>query len=151
MIPYYGTQLQYPGFTGQQPLYRTAQPQPYTYPAFGGTGPIPGTTPTAQPQQLSGMLPIEQSYVENILRLNKGKLATVYATYEGNREWNAKIFKGIIEASGRDHIILSDPQTGMRYLILMVYVNYVTFDEEINYEYPSFGTAPGMLSQYSPR
>ncbi|MGD6424869.1 spore coat protein GerQ, partial [Xanthomonas citri pv. citri] len=82
------------------------------------------------------MLPAEASYIENILRLNRGKLATVYATFEGNKEWNAKVFKGIIEAAGRDHVILSDPQSGTRYLILMVYLDYVTFDEEIEYDYP---------------
>lgn len=96
-----------------------------------------------------GMLPLEQSYIENILRLNRGKLATVYMTFENNREWNAKIFKGIIEAAGRDHIILSDPQTGKRYLLLMVYLDYITFDEELEYEYPLHST--GQLSQYQPR
>ncbi|MBD8070063.1 spore coat protein GerQ [Bacillus sp. PS06] len=95
------------------------------------------------------MLPLEQSYVENILRLNKGKLATVYMTFENNTQWNAKIFRGIIEAAGRDHLILSDPDTGMRYLLLMVYLDYVTFDEELDYEY-SYGSTPG-LSTYPPR
>jgi len=41
------------------------------------------------------------------------------------------IFKGIIEQSGRDHIILSDPTTGEWYLILMIYINYIKFDERI--------------------
>lgn len=91
---------------------------------------IPGVAP--QP----GMLPIEQSYIENILRLNLGKHATVYMTYENNSEWNAKIYKGIIEAAGRDHIILSDPQTGKRYLLLMINLDYITFDEELQYSYP---------------
>lgn len=146
--PYYGSQQQYTGGAVQQPSYSTTQPQIFAYPAFGGSGPVPGSS---TPTQIPGMLPMEQSYVENILRLNKGKLATVYTTFENNREWNAKIFKGIIEAAGRDHLILSDPQTGTRYLILMVYVDYVTFDEEINYEYPTFGATPGMLTQHSPR
>jgi len=97
-----------------------------------------------------GMLPLEQSYIENILRLNRGKLATVYMTFENNREWNAKIFKGIIEAAGRDHIILSDPQTGKRYLLLMVYLDYITFDEELDYEYP-FNSGTQGLSQFQPR
>ncbi|WP_210364361.1 spore coat protein GerQ [Bacillus sp. REN3] len=96
-----------------------------------------------------GMLPSEQSYIENILRLNKGKLATVYMTFENNKEWNAKIFKGIIEAAGRDHLIISDPQTGTRYLLPMVYLDYITFDEEIEYEYP-FGGGAGMAT-YPPR
>ncbi|QFT90990.1 Spore coat protein GerQ [Bacillus sp. THAF10] len=119
------------GMNGQQ---NSQQMPPPTI--SGGTG-----------QDIPGMLPLEQSYVENILRLNRGKLATVYMTFENNREWNAKIFKGIIEAAGRDHLILSDPQTGKRYLLLMVYLDYITFDEELEYEYP-FNSA---LTQYQPR
>lgn len=86
-----------------------------------------------------GTLPMEQSYIENILRLNLGKHATIYMTFEGNREWNAKIFSGILEAAGRDHIIISDPDTGKRYLLLMVNLDYITFDEELNYNLP-FGS-----------
>ncbi|WP_219835886.1 spore coat protein GerQ [Paenibacillus sp. R14(2021)] len=77
----------------------------------------------------------EESYVENILRMNRGKMATFYMTYENNREWNAKVFRGVIEAAGRDHIIISDPSTGMRYLLLTLNLDYVTFDGPINYEY----------------
>lgn len=85
--------------------------------------------------------PIEESYIENILRLNLGKMATIYMTYENNRDWNAKIFKGRLEAAGRDHIIISDPVTGMRFLLLMVNLDYITFDEELNYAYPFRGGA----------
>lgn len=92
--------------------------------------------PPQQPAPGNSQLPMEQSYIENILRLNEGKQATVYMTFENNAQWNAKVFKGIIEAAGRDHIVLSDPQTGKRYLLLMIYLDYVTFDEEINYSYP---------------
>ncbi|MED3571187.1 spore coat protein GerQ [Cytobacillus praedii] len=148
--PYYGYQQPYTGGTSNTPAYRVqppmAYPQMQTVP-FQTTG---GASAPSQAPQVPGMLPIEQSYIENILRLNKGKLVTVYATFENNREWNAKKFEGIIEAAGRDHVILSDPQSGMRYLIPMVYVDYVTFEEEIEYDYPSFGGAPS-LSQYSPR
>ncbi|THF82762.1 spore coat protein GerQ [Cohnella fermenti] len=81
----------------------------------------------------------EVSYVENILRMNLGKVATLYMTYENNSEWNAKIFKGVLEAAGRDHIIISDPVTGKRYLLLMLNLDYITFDEPLNYTLP-FGT-----------
>ncbi|RXZ84340.1 spore coat protein GerQ [Paenibacillaceae bacterium] len=91
--------------------------------------------------------PMEESYVENILRLNRGKQATIYMTYENNREWNAKIFKGVIEAAGRDHIIISDRATGMRFLLLTLNLDYITFDEPINYEYPFQG---GMITNNSP-
>jgi spore germination protein Q len=129
------------------------QQQPYQQPGFQQQQPASAgmqqQMPTTSGPQIPGMLPIEQSYIENILRLNKGKLVTVYTTFENNKEWNAKIFKGIIEAAGRDHLIISDPQTGKRYLIPMVYLDYVTFDEEIEYEYP-FGGGSG-LTTYSPR
>ena len=119
----------------------------------GGGTPFPGAT--APGAQVPGMLPIEESYVENILRLNRGKLATVYMTFEGTREGGRRqqVFKGIIEAAGRDHIILSDPQTGMRYLLLMVYLDYVTFDEEIEYQYPfgGGGAAGAGMASFPPR
>ncbi|GGF21450.1 hypothetical protein GCM10010954_20340 [Halobacillus andaensis] len=99
---------------------------------------------------MNGMLPEEESYIENILRLNRGKEATIYMTFENNEEWNAKVFKGIIEAAGRDHIIISDPQTDKRYILLMIYLDYITFDEEINYSYPYNGGNNG-LANYSSR
>ena len=79
------------------------------------------------------MLSIEQSYIENILRLNRGKLATFYFSFPDSVDWRDKTFTGIIEAAGRDHIIISDPNTGKWHLLLMIYLNYVDFDEKINY------------------
>ncbi|MFD2670704.1 spore coat protein GerQ [Marinicrinis sediminis] len=94
---------------------------------------IPGTGPI---QGVQGQLPAEQSYVENILRMNLGKKAKLYMTYENNSEWNAKIFEGYLEAAGRDHIIISDPKTGKRYLLLTLNLDYIEFDEILNYTLP---------------
>lgn len=143
-------QPQQPYPQGQQGYQQPQQPmqqqyQPMQQPQFTQQ---PGTQSGGP--AIPGMLPVEESYIENILRLNKGKLVTIYATFEGNKEWNAKIFKGIIEAAGRDHVIISDPQTGLRYLIPMVYLDYATFDEEIEYEYP-YATGPVNLASYPPR
>lgn len=93
---------------------------------------------TATPNQnlantaMNEYIPDEQSYIENILRVNKGKLVSVYQSFADAGEWKDKVFTGIIEQSGRDHIILSDPNTGNWYLLLMIYVNFIKFDEEIN-------------------
>ncbi|GIO26806.1 spore coat protein GerQ [Ornithinibacillus bavariensis] len=138
---------------GQNPYYYFPQSSPAYYPAypyrqFAGQ---PTQAPTSTTINVPGMLPAEQSYIENILRLNRGKMATVYMTFENNPEWNAKVFRGVIEAAGRDHLIISDPQTGRRYLLLMVYLDYVTFDEEINYTYPFSGSGGSQLASYSPR
>lgn len=102
-----------------------------------GAAQVPGATaaPSAVPL-FPGQLTMEESYIENILRLNLGKMATIYMTFENNPEWKAKVFKGRLEAAGRDHIIISDPQTGKRYLLLMVNLDFITFDEELNYFYP---------------
>lgn len=77
-------------------------------------------------------IPDEQSYIENILRVNKGKKVNIYQSFADANNWKDKVFTGIIEQSGRDHIILSDPITGKWYLLLMIYVNFIEFDEPIN-------------------
>ncbi|MET1032179.1 spore coat protein GerQ [Domibacillus tundrae] len=97
------------------------------YPPGMGQGQGPGAAP-AQPT-------MEESYIENIFRLNRGKMVTVYTTFENNKEWNAKVFRGQIEAAGRDHLILSEPN-GRRYLIPLLYLDYATFEGEVVYEYP---------------
>ncbi|WP_428910145.1 spore coat protein GerQ [Niallia sp. Krafla_26] len=148
MSQYYQQGTQNPYYGGAGPMQPAVAPQ-FQYPQFPQAGAVPqsGMTPTGAPGSM-GMLPIEQSYIENILRLNKGKLATVYATFENNSQWNAKTWVGIIEAAGRDHLILSDPETGQRLLLPMVYLDFVTFNEEIEYQ-PSFST--GGLTTQPPR
>lgn len=83
---------------------------------------------------LSGDLPMEQSYVENILRLNKGKIASFYMTFPDSSEWRDRIFTGVVEQAARDHVVISDPKTGKWYLLLTIYLDYIVFDEEINYK-----------------
>jgi len=80
--------------------------------------------------------PEEESYIENIIRLNKGKVATFYMTYNDSLEYRDKVYRGIIQAAGKDHIVISDTRDGKRYILLLVYLDYIEFDEPINYEYP---------------
>jgi len=76
-------------------------------------------------------------YIDNILRLNRGKLARVRMTFNsGGGSSETKVFTGIIETAARDHIVLSDPQTNGRFLLLTIYLDYIEFPEEINYYYP---------------
>ncbi|MCL1631337.1 spore coat protein GerQ [Sporolactobacillus sp. CPB3-1] len=121
---------------------QSAQPLPYPYPAY--TVPVPQTgQPGTQPAQILPLPLVEQSYIENILRLNLGKTATVYCTFEGNSQWNAKKFTGTVEAAGRDHVIIEDEATRVRYLIPMVFVNYFEFTGPLSYEYPYTAPQPG--------
>lgn len=88
-----------------------------------------------QDYNMGTSLSMEQSYIENILRLNKGKMVKAYVSFPDSTEWRNKIFAGRIEEAGRDHLIISNPNTGEWDLILMIYLNYVTFDERINYSH----------------
>ena len=90
-----------------------------------------GVSVPNQQTQMNYNVPLEQSYIENLLRLNRVKKVEIYASYPDSDEWRNKVFSGIIEQSGRDHIILSDPKTGDWYLILIIYVNFIKFDERI--------------------
>lgn len=90
-------------------------------------------TPPGNINYTANEMQYEQSYIENILRLNKGKQVTVHMTFPDSEQFRDREFRGIIEQSGRDHIILSDPTTGKWYLLLMIYVDFLTFDEKINF------------------
>jgi spore germination protein Q len=87
----------------------------------------------------------EQSYVENIFRLNLGKVGTFYFTYENNKDWNAKVYTGVLEAAGRDHLIISDQATGQRVVLLMVNFDYATFEEPLVYQYPGVIGNPAVV------
>ena len=110
------------------------QPFPPYSTNFNPYQPYPPFQPYMQqdyPQELYD----QQSYIENILRDNLNKVATVYMNFE-NSQWGSKVFKGDIKGAGKDHIILKDLQSETRYLLLMVYLSYITFDERIEYDYP---------------
>ncbi|MFC5711587.1 spore coat protein GerQ [Thalassorhabdus alkalitolerans] len=165
---------QQPGMTAgmQQPMHGMQQPMPGQQQMMPGMMPgqqqmMPGMQPGMMPgqqmmpgmmapqqqqpgfPQIPGMLPLEQSYIENILRLNRGKPVTVYMTFEQNPDWGSMVFEGIVEEAGRDHIVLSNPETGQWYLLLMVYLDYIVFEEEIEYDYPFNDVPP--LAGYAPR
>ncbi|TFB19293.1 spore coat protein GerQ [Filobacillus milosensis] len=105
---------------------------PYQGGMQGGQGQVQGQQ-VQIPIGGGGPIGREQSYIENILRLNTGKPVKVYMTFEGQKQ---QIFEGILREAGKDHIVVSDPESGNWYLLLMIYLDYVVFDEEINYQYP---------------
>ena len=104
--------------------------------SFPGTGLNNNTIPNQQsvPSYQEQYSPNEeQSYIENLLRLNRGKKAKLHVTVPGSIKWQDRVFEGIIEQAGKDHVIVSNPTTGEWYLILIIYLDFVTFEEPINY------------------
>ena len=74
-------------------------------------------------------IPIEQSYVENTLRTNKGKMIKVYMTFPNSTD---KEFDGILEWVGINHLVISEPSTGKWDLLPISYIDFITFEEKIN-------------------
>ncbi|WP_078427576.1 spore coat protein GerQ [Alkalihalobacterium alkalinitrilicum] len=124
----------FPSFNQPTMMPSGAAQQPTSFPAGMPSG--PAYSVPVVPMGTGQLLPIgrvEESFIENILRFNKGKVGTFYFTYQGNTEWNAMVYRGRVETAGRDHIIISDPASGKRYLLLMANLDWVEFDERINY------------------
>ena len=71
--------------------------------------------------------------IENIIRNNIGKKVRVHASFSDSVEWRDRVFTGIIEHAGRDNLVLNDVENNKHYLILMIYVDFFEFDEEIIY------------------
>ena len=63
-----------------------------------------------QPMNTNYNIPLEPLYIESIIRLNRGKQVKVYMTFPTSNEIIE--FKGIIEQSGKDNLIISEPSTG---------------------------------------
>ena len=125
-----GSSPYYPYAPQQQ--QQQQQPPMVTSSPGGGPGAVsPGPAAGIQP------LPaVEQSYIENILRLNKDREVTVYMTFEHAGGGESKAFTGHIEAAGRDHVIINDTKTGTRYLLPLIYLDYVVFQGKVAYSYP---------------
>lgn len=113
--------------------------QYYWYPGFQQQQFQPQQTPGMMPPQVTlptgGRPPFrEESYIENILRLNRGKPGVFHFSFEHAVEpgKNTLAIPGVVEAAGRDHVILSTA-SGKRYLMPMIYFDYAEFNEELNY------------------
>ena len=80
-------------------------------------------------------IPREQSYIENILRLNKGQKVKAYVSYPDSSAWQNKVYEGLIEEAGKDHLIIRDTMNNIWYLIRIIYLNYVEFMDPIVYSH----------------
>ncbi|WP_373419553.1 spore coat protein GerQ [Bacillus sp. EAC] len=118
----------YPSFPRvTQPTPQQGQGQGQGFAAPSGSMISPQGQITSAPSSM-----FEQSYVENILRHNRGKVATVYMTFTGHQQ---QVFVGYVMGAGRDHIVLRDVNSNKTYILLTIYLDYVTFDEEIALPY----------------
>ncbi|MCP1143562.1 spore coat protein GerQ [Lysinibacillus endophyticus] len=151
MYYYWGQQNQQQYPMGQYPMGQTQSGQPQTrpFPMTQTTTPMGGQTPSGIPAQGPSAATLrEESYIENILRLNRGKPATFFFTVpsanvqQDTANGNTIRVRGVVVEAGRDHAIIRELDTNHNYLFPMIYFDFAEFDEELNYiNYrPPFGT-----------
>ena len=79
------------------------------------------------------VVPFEDSYIDSLIRNNIGKQVCIFVTIPSSNDFRDFKFNGILEQSGKDYVVLSEPSTGKWHLIPSIYINFITFDENINY------------------
>ncbi len=70
--------------------------------------------------------------VENFMSLNIGKKAKIYMSFPDSIELRDKVFIGTLQAVGLDYILIRDT-SNMPILLQKLYLNYIEFDETVNY------------------
>lgn len=70
-----------------------------------------------------------EPFMNNIIKTNLNKKVKINMSFPNEKQE----FNGIIEQLGNDYIILSEPSTGNWKLLPIIYLNYITFEEKINY------------------
>lgn len=73
--------------------------------------------------------------MESLLKMNRGKVVTVYMTFADSKDFTDKIFKGVVESVGKDHFIVADPKSGKRFILLYDCIDWIEFDDEIKYDF----------------
>jgi spore germination protein Q len=120
-------QQQQPMTTYPQFQFPTQTQQQMTPPAISGSSLVP-----AAPSFLRG----EESYIENILRLNRGKEGVFYFTVpeaqRGERGNTIEVRGAVVEA-GRDHAIIHEFKTDHYFLFPMIYFDFARYEEPITY------------------
>ena len=94
--------------------------------------PPPVTIPSGRP---TGLPMGEQSYIENILRLNIGEPGVFHFSFAHTigEALNTRNIAGSVEAAGRDHVIVKEAATGHQFLFPMIYFDYAEFAGQVKY------------------
>jgi len=71
-----------------------------------------------------------KKYIQNVIKMNCGKKIKAFITDLSSN--NDKELDGIIEDINEDSIIISNPNNGCWYLIFLMYLKYIVFEEDIN-------------------
>lgn len=94
--------------------------------------PNQGTNPTSN-GYIQNSDNYKLSFAEEILKSNIGRNATIYMSFPDSIEWRDKTFQGTILENGRDYILIKENISNKIYLLWSIYINYVEFEDNINF------------------
>ena len=75
---------------------------------------------------------IGNDFMENILKKTEKIKAKVYMSFPYMENNKDKVFEGIIEFTGKDYILLNDVSKKEWYLLPLVFMNYIQFEENLD-------------------
>lgn len=109
--------------------------QYYWNPAYQNQYVTPPTMVPSTGGRPPGLPAGEQSYIENILRLNRGNRGTFHFSFEHAVRGgiNTLAITGVVLEAGRDHVIIKEESTGRTYLLPMIYFDFAEFEGDVNY------------------
>ena len=88
------------------------------------------------PNYPNQVIPIDKEkqtiFAEDIMNKNKGKYIKVYMSFTDSKEWCDRIFEGILEAWGRDFILLNDKSNNKHYMVWNLYIDFIEFFDNVN-------------------
>ena len=63
------------------------------------------------------------NYVDEYLKSNINKKVEVHVSFSDSIEWRDSIFKGNLEAVGKDYIVVTD--SNKKHIIWSIYIDYI--------------------------
>ena len=63
------------------------------------------------------------NYVDDYLKNNVGKKVEAHVSFSDSIEWRDSLFKGILEAVGKDYIVIN--HDNKKHVIWSIYIDYI--------------------------
>ena len=109
------------------------QVPPYPQGNFDFRNMPPSATPVVSSSTAKNILDYKdspESFVNSVLRTAIGKEARFYFSYPDSIKWRDMMYEGKLEVVGEDYIVVREKSTKHLHVLLMLYLEYVVFEEE---------------------
>lgn len=106
------------------------QVPPYPQPTFDFRNSNPVAAGSSGPTSILDTKDSENSFVNSVLRTALNKQAKFYFSYPDSIKWRDMVYEGKLLVVGEDYIVVREKATNHLHVLLMLYLEYVVFEEE---------------------